>query len=145
MCTKNIEYCMHCVSYSPKTYKEINTDGVVKIFIGCKNQRQCALAAKQFDKTTWKEEKIINLLERTRYIMECHMTVRDLLTYVAVSCEKEKGYIIVVEPHRAKKYYSYNDTESSSMDSITASGLRKQIQRVGIKQDGQFVMYTVYI
>ena len=145
MGTKNIEYCMHCVSYSPKTYKEINTDGAVKIFIGCKHQRQCALVDKQFGKTICKEETIINLLERTRYIMACDMTVKDLLTYITGSFGKEKGLIIVVEPHRAKKYYSYNDTESETMISITASGLRKQIQRVGIKQDGQFITYTVYI
>lgn len=147
---KNIEHCQHCVSYCPKTYRKLETNGSVKLFIGCANQNKCASISKQFDKTLMKDEYIMDLKGRAEYIMDSNMTMRDLLSYLKRTYKSEKGYIVAHNSSTRKKYYSYNNDDSDDSDAYytekpKASVLKKQIKNIYVKTEGPFVMYVVDI
>ena len=144
---KNIEHCQHCVSYCPKTYRKLETNGSVKLFIGCANQNKCTSISKQFDNTLMRDENIMDLKERAEYIMNSNMTMRDLLSYVKRTYRKEHGYIIAHDSSTRKKYYSYNDAGNDAYytEKPKASVLKKQIKNIYVKTEGVFVMYIVDI
>ena len=159
---KNIEHCQHCVSYSPKTYRKLESNGTLKLFIGCANQNKCVSISKQFDNTLMKDENIMDLKGRAEYIMNSNMTMRDLLSYVKRTYKSEKGYIVAHDSSAAvfsskklsscdftirKKYYSYNDAGNDAYytEKPKASVLKKQIKNIYVKTEGVFVMYIVDI
>ena len=144
---KSIEHCMHCVSYCPKTYRKLEDNGIVKLFIGCANQNKCPFVKKQFDNIIMTNENIVNLRDRAAYIMNSKMTVRDLLGYIKRTFKKEKGFIVAIDVLGNKKYYGYNGPENSDYHESrpTAVYLKRPIKGVYCKRDRSLVVYIVTI
>lgn len=130
MCIKNIEYCSHCVSYSPEVCKKIDSNGTVKLYISCANQKRCIFGEKQKGVAKHREQLIheiaLDLNSKGYDMRNRHDTLTGYYELILVKDDMKVTRVIDEWACEVIKYNDYIKTVIKEMISeLNAAILKK--------------------